>query len=89
MGIITPTLPPSSGSGGLSSAKENFDIASDVVANKITLSNAPATSSEMVAVNGLIMSVGNLLDYTILSNIITFNSGVLPSSGNITINYNY
>lgn len=59
----------------------------DMVNSTIELDYQPLELSEEVYVNGLMMSNGVDLDYTLSGNLVTFNVGVLTQSGNVLINY--
>lgn len=55
----------------------------------ITLDDYPLSFSELVVLNGMVMTEGSNYDYTINLNVVTFNVGILPKKGHILINYNY
>ena len=55
------------------------------VLTTFTLANTPASGSEMVFVNGILMNVGATNDYTIATNTITFNSGAIPQTNDVLL----
>ena len=70
--------------------RDNFDIPSQIInTNQIVLGAIPITNSEMVILNGLILTEGASIDYTIVDNVITFNSGVLTPTGLVSVKYNF
>lgn len=81
-------IPISDITGTINRAREIFDV-SAIVAEEITLSFSPLEYSEMVVLNGLVMTNDIACDYTLAGNVITFNSGVLTNSGHVLINYSY
>ena len=88
---ISGTLISSGGSGellGYAFKQEPFEVIS-IVNNEVELSYTPASESEMVVSNGITLTRGLSYDYTIDNKIITFNAGVVPSKGHITIFYHY
>lgn len=66
-----------------------FEIPTQIIANTITLTNTPQTNSEVLALNGMVLTKGASYDYTISGKVITFNTGVLTSDGHCRINYAY
>lgn len=55
-----------------------------------TLANTPASGSEQVIVNGLMLYPGSGNDYMIVTNTITFLTGAIPQTGDrLFVNYRY
>jgi len=81
-------IPLSDITGSVTRDRQIFDIAA-IIGDEVTLTYAPQSLSEMVAVNGLIMTEGASYDYTISGAVITFNGGVLTQTGHVLINYSY
>ena len=70
--------------------RDLFDIPTQIInGNQAVLAHIPITNTEMVVLNGLVLTEGATYDYTISNNIINFNSGVLTSDGLVRIDYAY
>ena len=81
-------IPISQITGSITRGREVFDI-TNIINDEITLANTPLALSEMVVVNGLVMTEGTSYDYVVSGNTITFNGGVLTQTGHVLINYSY
>ena len=74
--------------GTINRAREVHEIA-DIVGDEITLSFVPLTYSDMIYLNGMMLTEGADYDYTLTGNVVSFNAGVLTQTGHVLINYSY
>ena len=67
--------------------REIFEIPTDIVADQITLIETPILKSEVVILNGLVLTEGANCDYTYIGNVISFNTDVLTADGMVRVDY--
>ena len=81
-------IPLSDITGSVTRGRDIFDISS-ISGDQISLAFAPLEYSEIVVVNGLIMTEGAGYDYEITGTTVNFNGGVLTQTGHVLVNYSY